>query len=319
MVDENPDKYLLEIQQMLMNKTYKVSSYNYKTINDRGKQRLLAKLPYYPDRIIQWAIMLVIGPILDKNFCYHTCASLPQRGASRAQKLLRKYIRQCNDEPYCLKLDIYHFYPSIDKEILKSQLETKFKDKELLQLLFQIIDSYKLTGIPIGSYLSQYLANFYLSGFDHYLKEQLKCKFVIRYMDDIVIIADNKEFLHNILTVVEEYLDINLNLKLKPNYQIFPVKSRGVDFVGYRQFIGYSLLRKSTTIRMKKKMKKLQSRTQLSYSDCCSIRSYYGWLSHCDSTRLRRKYMNSCMKRITTKGSKTITAQAEIPVYKLLY
>lgn len=174
MVDSDPDKYLSEIREMLINHTYSVNldDYTISTINDKGKQRELWKLPYFPHRIIQWAIMLQIEPIFNKVFTGFTCASLPNRGIKKAQELVNTYLKDEPGTQYCFKMDVHHFYPSINHRILKRLLRKKFKDPELLALLDIIIDSHPPKGVPIGSYLSQYLANFYLSYFDHWLKEK---------------------------------------------------------------------------------------------------------------------------------------------------
>ncbi len=297
MVDADPDFYLSQIQEMLINGTYKVSDYTISIINDKGKERELAKLPYFPDRIIQWAIMLQIEHVFMEVFCDHTCASIKNRGISRAQDLLHEYLK--NDPQgtkYCLKVDISKFYPSIDHEILKQLLRRKFKDKRLLQLLDMIVDSSPHeTGVPIGSYLSQYLANYYLAYFDHFMKEELHLKYVVRYMDDIVVLSDSKEQLHEVRKAMDEYLKKYLNVHLKDNYQVFPVDSRGIDFIGFRSFHGYTLLRKRTCKKFKKKMlciKKKQDAGQLiNYSEWCSANSYKGWLKMCDGYRLSEKYI----------------------------
>ena len=168
MVDSKRNYYLLQIHNMLQNHTYEISEKDYtnKIIHDRTKDRKLWKLKYYPHRIIQWAIMLQIGPTIDSVFTNFTCASLPRRGIHRAYILLKRYLKNEEDTKYCLKIDIRHFYENVDKEILKKLLRKKFKDKELLWLLDLIIDSCP-QGLPMGSYLSQYLANFYLAYFDH--------------------------------------------------------------------------------------------------------------------------------------------------------
>lgn len=168
MVDSNPDYYLGLIHDMLKNKQYRVSDYDISTINDKGKERELMKLPYFPDRIIQWAIMLQIEKVFMQVFCSHTCASIKDRGIGKASKLLDKYMSNKLDSQNCLKIDVKKFYPNINHRILKRLLRKKFKDKDLLELLDMIIDSYPgERGVPIGSYLSQFLANFYLAYFDH--------------------------------------------------------------------------------------------------------------------------------------------------------
>ena len=93
MVDSNEEYYLKQIQDMLINKTYKVSKYDVSIINDKGKERELMKLPYFPDRIIQWAILLQIEQIFTNTFCTHTCASLSGRGIKRASQLTTKELK----------------------------------------------------------------------------------------------------------------------------------------------------------------------------------------------------------------------------------
>lgn len=296
MVDSNPDHYLGLIQEMLINETYEVSKYTVSVINDKGKERELAKLPYFPDRIIQWAVMLQIEHVFMEVFCAHTCASIKYRGISKAQDLLHKYMKDEEGTKYCLKVDVSKFYPSIDHEILKKLLSKKFKDKQLLVLLFKIVDSSpNKTGVPIGSYLSQYLANFYLAYLDHYMKEELSLKYVARYMDDIVVLSDSKELLHKVRTKMDAYLTDNLNLHLKDNWQVFPVDEQGIDFIGFRSFHGYTLLRKRTCKKFKKKMNKIELKQQagqlINYSEWCSANSYNGWLDMCDGYRLWEKYI----------------------------
>lgn len=296
MVDSNPDYYLKQIQDMLVNKTYSVSPYTYRKIMDKGKERELAKLPYFPDRIIQWAIMLQLEPIFKSVFTNFTCASLKKRGIHKASRLTDKYMNDRQGTAYCLKIDVNKFYPNINHEILKAMLRKKFKDNDLLELLDIIIDSVPgEKGVPIGSYLSQYLANFYLAYFDHWLKEIKRVKYIVRYMDDITIYNESKEFLHALLRDMEEYLQRELKLSIKDNWQVFPTDIRGVDFVGYRHFYGYKLLRKSTCKGFKRKMlnikKKIQKGLNISYSEWCSANSYKGWLNWCDGFRLAQKYL----------------------------
>lgn len=303
MVDSNPDFYLKQIQDMLINKTYAVSEYSHQTIVDKGKERDLMKLPYYPDRIIQWAIMLQLEPIFCKVFTSFTCASLKNRGIHKASTLLTSYMKDVKGTQYTLKIDVRKFYPNINHEVLKRMLRKKFKDAELLELLDMIIDSYPgEKGVPIGSYLSQFLANFYLAYFDHWLKEKKGVKYVIRYMDDIVILHHSKSFLHKLRKDIDIYMKELLKLNIKENWQVFPTAIRGVDFVGYRHFYGYKLLRKTTCKHFKKKMllikKKVLNDIQITFNEWCSVNSYKGWLAWCNSFRLVQKYIVPIQKAL---------------------
>lgn len=292
MVAKDPDFYLSKIQEMLINGTYETSKYETFIKNDKGKEREIYKLPFYPDRIIHWAIMLQIEPIFMKTFTTFTNASLKDRGIHRTLDQLDKMLLDKEGTKYCLKIDVEKFFPNINHDILKGLLRKKFKDKLLLKLLDEIIDSIDgEKGVPIGNYLSQYFANFYLAYFDHWLKETKKCKYVLRYMDDIVILHSDKNFLHQLRKDISVYLDKNLKLKLKDNWQVYPVDSRGIDFVGYKTFRKYKLLRKSTYKRMKTKCIKLEKKSLLSFSDFFSVNSYLGWIKWCNGHNLSEKYI----------------------------
>jgi len=179
-----------------------------------------------------------------------------------------------------LKLDIKKYFPSINHDILKDFINNKIKDRNVLQLLYGIIDSNKL-GIPLGNYTSQLFGNIYSNSLLHYLKEELKIKYLFLYCDDLVILGSNKDELRVILNKIRIYLDINLKLSLS-NYQIFPVKSRGIDFLGYVSYHDCIYLRKSIKNDYIKMMKY--------YPNKKSKASYNGWLLACNSVNLRNKY-----------------------------
>ncbi len=160
-------------------------------------------------------------------------------------------------------------------------LRKKIKDNDLLYLLDNIIDSAE--GVPIGNYLSQYLANFYLTYFDHWLKEVKGIKYYFRYCDDIVILHNDKEYLHKLLEDIKVYLKNNLKLEVKSNYQVFPVDKRGLDFVGYKSYHTHILLRKNIKLRFIRMIKY--------NNNWKSIASYKGWLDHCNSINLSTKYL----------------------------
>lgn len=312
-VNEEPEKYLKNLEFHLKNETYYVNRNDYRIqyIIDRGKERELMKLAYYPHRIIQWAIMLVIEPFLLKNLINTTYASIPGRGLHKALYKIKYDLLDEESTKYCLKIDVKKFYPSIDNEILYSILERKFKDPQLLRLLKIIIFSVGTKGQPIGSLWSQYAGNLYLSGLDHYMKEKHGIKYYYRYCDDIVILHGNKEYLHKIRKEIQKYIQDNLALELKKNYQIFPTDIRGIDFLGYRFFRDYILLRKSVAKKVKRKINKLKKKEVLSYSNTCTLNSYLGWAIHCDSCKFRRKYFSKM------DNKKYYTQDGEIKKFKL--
>jgi len=291
MVDSDPFYYADLIHNMLREKRYRTSEYEIFETNDSGKTRTIYKLPYFPDRIVQWAILQVIEPIFLKDFIYDTYSALPGRGIHLGLKRLHKALDDKENTTYCLKFDVKKYYPSIPHLNLKNALRRKFKDTDLLWLLDEIIDSVnEEKGIPIGNYTSQYFANFYLSPYDHWIKEKKKIRYYFRYMDDIVILHKSKKFLHWLRYETDWYFRQNFGLEIKNNWQVFPTRERGIDFLGYRSFGDRTLLRKTTAKRFQTSMKKIL-KEGLNKKGRMSIASYEGWLKWCDSFGLRRKYI----------------------------
>lgn len=274
-IDAEPEKYFLMIQNMLKNKTFKNSKYVVFKKMDKGKEREIYKLPYFPDRIIHHCIMQVVESIWTKTLITDTYACIKGRGLHKCVRKIQKLLIKNKNLKYCLKIDISKFYPSVDHDILKNIIKKKIKDKDLLLLLNNIIDSAK--GIPIGNYLSQHFGNLYLSNIDHYIKEVLKCKNYFRYSDDMVILDKDKNYLFKILSIIRHKIYRNL-LIIKNNYQVFPINKRGVDFLGYRIFFYYTLLRKRIS---KSILKAIQSKKGIKLFN--SFMSYNGWtnLANC--------------------------------------
>jgi len=309
-IDSHLEEKMTELQQMLINHTYNTSEYVTFMKTDGLKDREIYKLPYFPDRVCQWAILQVIEQFLIKNLTKDTYSAIPQRGIHQIAKHFTGYSKDSKGKKnwipsilvsdpenttYCLKIDARKYYPSINHSILKKKYREIFKDKELIWLIDEIIDSTEgETGIPIGNYLSQYSGNMYLSSFDHWIKEEIGIKYYFRYMDDIVILHSSKEFLHELKIKIDKYFDEELKLTIKHTWQVFPTRVRGLDFVGYRFFGEYTLLRKTTGKQFKRKMryinKKRENNVDPSFTDWCSFNSYKGWLMYCDSYRLSQKY-----------------------------
>lgn len=278
--DENREANIIALHEKLIARTYRTSKYSVFKIYE-PKERDVYKLPYYPDRIVHHAIMNILEPVFVSMFTADTFCCIKGRGIYAAANKIRKALRIEEETRYCLKLDIKKFYPNIDHNVLKVFLQNKFKDKDLLWLLSEIIDSAE--GLPIGNYTSQYFANFYLTQFDHWIKEVLKVKNYFRYADDIVILAGNKAYLHKLLSEIRIYVCENLHLTIKDNYQVFPVAARGVDVVGYKFFHEYTLLRKT--------IKKNFARMLAKNKNPESIAAYYGWVKHCNGAHLMKKLL----------------------------
>lgn len=273
--DQNPEGNFLMLQEMLVNKGYITSEYDIFTVFE-PKERKVYRLPYFPDRITHHAIMNVLELIFVSNFTADTYSCIKGKGIHAAAKAVKKSLKDIPGTTYCLKLDIKKFYPSVDHGCLKKLIRKKFKDSDLIWLLDEIIDS--ADGLPIGNYLSQYLANFYLSYFDHWIKEDKAVKYYFRYADDIVVLAPNKAYLHALLSDIKLYLNTHLKLEVKQNYQVFPVEARGIDFLGYKFYHTHILLRKQIKKNFAKMLKE--------HPNEASIASYKGWTKHANCKHL---------------------------------
>ena len=273
------DRYVDELRALLLSKKFKNSEYTVFKKLSGNKVREIYKLPFYPDRVVHHCVVQVLKPMWIKLLIRDTYSTIPTRGIHDGVRRVKRILKDVEGTKYCLKLDVRKYYPSVDHDVLKVLLRRKIKDKDLLDLLDVIIDS--ADGIPIGNYVSQWLGNIYLAYFDHYCKEELKCKYYFRYCDDVVILSDNKAHLHGVLVAINHYLNAELNLSVKSNFQVFPVDIRGIDFLGYRFFHSHTLVRKRIVKAMKRNLRKPKSMV-----------SYWGWLKHADTYRLTTKYFS---------------------------
>lgn len=297
LIDENEDEYLYRLQDMLIHKTYHTSKYEVFEKKEGKKIRKIYKLPYFPDRICQWAIIQVIEPYLMRTLTDDTYSALPGRGVERAR---RKMVRALKTDPentvWCLKIDISKYYPNVNIEKLKLKYRRLFKDNDLLWLLDEILDSNPDTGVPIGNYISQYSGNIYLSDFDHRVKEVYHIKHYFRYMDDMVFLSSSKEELQNLIKEITKYLADEYDLNVKDSWSLFRVEDRGIDFVGYVFRHDSIRLRKSIAHSIKKTSSKIRWRVnndmELNRHLYFSFNSLKGWLKHSHSGWLKIRYFD---------------------------
>lgn len=320
-VDEHLDECVDELYDILKDHVYRVSNYRIKTVYE-PKERMIYILPYYPDCIIQHAIMNVLKKIWDNRFFCHSYACRNGKGQHRASQLCMKYTKKYK---YVLKCDVSKFFYSIPHEKLKQIIRRKIKCQETLVLLDRFIDStncpIRLTsfmllfiarddnisywflhgaikalnrlsekGMPIGNYLSQWLANLYLNELDTYIKHELKIKPYLRYCDDFLLFANDKDSLNCAKRLIREFVRNKLQLRLSKE-NLFPV-TRGIDFLGYRHFPdGYILVRKSTAKRQRKMIKAIwhqMRRNLLTRKQALArITSIRGWMKWANSHHLQ--------------------------------
>ena len=280
--DRNRDANIMALHKSLIDGTYRTSPYTvFRMVTDAGKERTISRLPYFPDRILHHAVMNVLEPIWVSLFTADTYSCIKGRGIHGALRNVKKALRDQENTRYCLKLDVRQYYPSIDDEVLKKIIRRKVKDARLLALLDEVIDS--TDGVPIGNYLSQFFANLYLAYFDHWMKETKRVQYYFRYADDLVVLHGDKAALHTLLADIRTYFADHLNLEIKGNHQVFPVDSRGVDFVGYVFRHSHIRLRKTIKQSFARKVARLRKRNADPEVLRHAVASYTGWAKHCDA------------------------------------
>lgn len=208
---KNKEQLLRQLQQDLITHRFEPSDYKTYYKNERGKNRLIADLPLYPDRIVHCAIAIAIEDRLNRTLIDQTHASIKNHGTHTAIMDVRKHLYRDPRIQYVLSMDIDQYYASIKVPNVKKMLREYIKDNELLNLMDRIIDGYSRTnypGIALGNRLSPLLANLYLSPLDHYLKENLHVHIMERYMDNYFIFGYSKKWLHHIRSETESCLGI---------------------------------------------------------------------------------------------------------------
>lgn len=288
---DNEDYCAYQIHKMLKNKTYIPSWPKIKTIQDAssGKVRTIHKPDFYPDQIIHWALMIQLQPVITRGMYKYSCGSVPNRGTSYGQKIVQKWIdTDRKHTKYCLKMDVSKFYPSIGNTILKKMFRRKIKDRDCLWLIDSIVDNNQ--GQPIGYYTSQWFANFFLEGLDHFIKEELGVKYYVRYVDDLVIFGNNKKKLHAARRSITEYLS-KIKLAVKGNWQVFRLDKRDVDFLGVRFYRHKTTLRRRNALRIRRRIRKIKKKGFLNRKDASALLSYWGWIKRTDSYHYYHKYV----------------------------
>ena len=288
------EEQLLQLEKDLKNCTYKHGKYTKFKIY-QPKERIIMASEYL-DRIVhQWYVQNFIKPYFVPQFINTTYACIEGRGMHKASKDVQKAMKSAKakwQNYYILKMDITKYFHNIDKRILWDILKRKIKDRKLLWLTREILLSTEgMLGLPLGNYTSQMFANIYLNELDQYAKHILKCKYYYRYMDDMVILCENKEKAKNILRSITIFLENNLKLTLNSKTRIFK-DIQGVNFCGYKINERRMKIRHASKCRMKRKLKKFTQQLKEGKISLPEIqRSIAGWLGyvkHADSYNLRK-------------------------------
>ncbi|WP_069472330.1 reverse transcriptase domain-containing protein [Candidatus Marithrix sp. Canyon 246] len=292
----NLESELFTLQRQLIEANYQPGDYRLFTIYER-KPRIIAAAPFR-DRVVHHALINIIEPPLDKQFIYDSYACRKNKGVHKA---IDRYQTWAKRYRYALKMDISKYFPSIDRILLKDKISQRIKDSNVLKLIDKIIDTAPNTGLPIGNLTSQFLANLYLDDFDHYIKEQLRIHPYLRYVDDFIILDDDKNRLHELRIQIQEYL-ANNHLHLHPRKRHIAPTRRGLDVLGYLVFPNHRCLRNDNGHRFFRKLRgfaKAYAQGKIDWEDFNpSVQSWIGHAKHADTYNLRAKiFYNTVFRR----------------------
>jgi RNA-directed DNA polymerase len=288
----NPRAYY----ELILANPFDVGHYTPKQVIDESsmKKRDILVPRFFPDQIVHHMLIQVIYESLMRGQYEKSCASIKGRGQLYASFNVRHYIKKNRRRKiYWAKLDIRHFYPSIDHDVLKAKLAKKIKDRDILALCGAIIDSCN-DGIPIGNFTSQIFSNFYLGEFDHYVKEVLGVSFYCRYMDDMVLISPNRRKLGKEIDGIKNRLHHEYKVETHDDEVIYELNEyHPIDFVGYRHYSDHTTIRRRVfkhARRMSLRIFRNGNFEKIVVRQRRRIASYLGYVKYSSSVSITRKY-----------------------------
>lgn len=309
-------KNLWEIKNRLDSRTYEVGGY-YKFIIHDPKTREIQAL-HYGDRIVQHSLCdNVLTPFFEKRLIYDNCACRKGKGThfgiNRLTGFLRGYYRKHGADGWILKLDIRKYFPSIDHAVLLSRLQRVILDPDIMALIGKIIESYNSDtgkGLPMGNQTSQIFALYYLDPVDRLVKEKLRVKYYTRYMDDMILVHESKEYLQECLRQIQKLCREQLKLETNDKTSIFPIRN-GVDYLGWHFYLTETgkvvrKLRQNRKKRLKRRMRVMQrdyADGSIEFDDIKrSMAAIHGHLIHGHTYHLRKKILEGTVFSKTRNG-----------------
>lgn len=292
------DYYVDRVYEMLDTDSYIPSEPKVRNIYDASSQkwRKIQMVPFWPDCIMQWMLVAAMKPVLMKGMFHWSCASVPGRGGIRVHKHIKSIMRtDPKGTKYACEMDVAQFYPSISPKRLIWALARKIKDKRFLKILYEVIISCG-GGLAIGYYINQWLANYFLEPLDNFIMSLPGVKYMTRYMDNITMFGGNKKLLHKARKLIADFMRSKLGLRMKSNWQVYPTAKRMVAAVGYRFSRTHIILRKRNFLRFTRQCRRAQKRLnaglRVAYSQASGLLSRIGMLRHCNSHKVRVKYVD---------------------------
>lgn len=308
--EKDKEGNIKSLQEELIYKIYKPIRLKKFVIRDPKTRIIHASL--FRDRIVHHAIVNILEPIFEKRFIYDSFASRKNKGTHEAVQRFTSFMRKVSSsgkliknpytknsiKGYALKADIRHYFDSMDHEVLLNLIGKKVKDNDCLNLIRKILENFegpkKGIGLPLGNYTSQFFANVYLNELDYFVKHVLKAKYYIRYVDDFVILHKRKAFLEYCLKRINSYL-LCLKLELHPDKSEIHALRNGINFLGYRIFYNYKLLRKRNIRYFMNKFRldlQLYKQGNLKKEELENkLRGWFGYAQWANTYTLRKKIL----------------------------
>lgn len=385
------DEHTELLKKMLAEELFIPDHHKPSIINESSnkKTRRILKPHYKYEQVIHHCVIGQFKVIVMNGLYEFSCGSIPKRGVHYGKKYMRKWLDSYNGKKsFVLKMDVHHFFESINRRIIKRKLKEVIRDKRFYRLLCILIEHDKIAlvakiltnagieideeqtktlvgciafddvsgalailrnigivgvmceelrkvieemkkGVPLGYFTSQWFGNFYLKALDHYIKEELHAEYYMRYMDDMVILGKSKKKLHKIHRSIEMYLNENLNLEIKKDWQVFrfeypvtedgkPVfdkngkqvtKGRMLDFMGFQFHHDRTTIRKSNIESARRKANHISKQEKISWYNASVMLSYMGLFKHTDTynyyiEHIKPKVNIKKLKRIISKHSR---------------
>lgn len=300
--NKNKDGNIDSVVALLGEDRFSASQCMRKRIQDGKKERVLSIRPYNPDKIIQHGMINVFSPILRPSFTRDTYTNLKGRGLHQCvQRLKRDLYRDPEGTKYCLQIDLCQHYPCMSHDVMKRALRRKIKDRKMLELFDKFIDT--MDGLSLGDPVSGWIENAVMSYFDHKVKEVYKIRYYYRFQDDMVFLSDDINVLHKLRLALDGDMGY-IRQTVKHNWQIYPVDARGIDFIGYRFFHGYTLIRDSIKHDIFALLKRYEKGNIKKEKFRKSFESRMGWLVWADCYRLRKKILSELERIEKEMGEK---------------
>lgn len=315
-IGENAETFGAALSDMLARNAWTPHPNREFTIQDsyKGKTRNL-KVPCLQDQAVQYAWLNIATPFIEKKNYFYNCGSIPGAGQTRAVKYLQRILGKKRPPKYGGIFDIRKFYDTCPHWAVMQGLRRIFKDERFLSFAEQILGSMSSTGVglAIGHPASHWLANVALMAIDHGLRRNFPDVRLVRYMDDVVLTSSNKRHIRRAMAWLIQQIAA-LGMAVKHTWQIFQIRLRGITFLSYRFFPGFTVLTKRLMYRISRRFTQAHQHGVRTAHTAAGLVSYMGILSHCNSFHFRARYV---YPQVSIKHCKEVISHAARNTFQL--